>query len=263
MRHLFSNKSAITRFQVIATIIIIVIGGVGTLLYYYSQTAVENPASFSMELISRPAIPMGAEPNIISITGQRVVFLVAITDTGQGSGFGEAVSISATVPNVEAVVNNPSIKSGEVAEVVVIPNQLTKNTNLTLTIQGVRNGFEQIKTITIEVIDGEDGIGELAAEMREKFIPWIATNYPKLNITNQINWSGTIVNPRILVVMHYLFFSDIWELYLTWHVTILPHDWARIYLRQRFVDTSPSFGFEIPSVQGQEEPIAIEIPDWV
>lgn len=263
MHHLFSNKSAITRFQVIAAIIIITIGGVGTLWYYYNQTAIENPASFSMEVISRPTIPMGAEPNIISITEQRVVFLVVITDTGQGSGFGETVSISATVPNAEVVVNYPSIKSGEVAEVVVIPNQLTENTNLTLTIQGIRNGFEQTKTITIEVFAGEDGIGDLAAEMRDKFIPWVATNYPELNITNQTNWSGTIVNPRILVVMHYIFFSDSWELYLTWHVTIQPHDWARIYLRQRFVDTSPSFGFEIPSVQGQEEPIAIEIPDWV
>ena len=47
---------------------------------------------------------------------------------------------------------------------------------------------------------------------------------------------------------HYLFFSDEWEMGMQWHVTIAPHDWARIYLRRRFTEASPSASFEIPSL---------------
>jgi len=99
--------------------------------------------------------------------------------------------------------------------------------------------------------------------MRDKFVPWLATNHPEFDITSETEWTGTIVNPGILVVMHYMFFSEDWEMYLTWHVMIPPYDWTRIYLRSRFTETQSSYAFEISSVQGEEEPHSIELPDWV
>jgi len=252
--------------------VVIVIAAVGGLWYYTQSAPDTNPAPFSMEVISRPTTPMGVEEKIRSIAGQRVVFLVVVTDTGEGSGYGKAVDISATVSGADAEVTvyNPAIKSGEVAEVTVIPDQTSTNKILTLTIHGQRSGLEQTETITVEVMetgggvmDGEDELGALAAEMRDKFIPWLATNHPEFGITSETEWTGTIVNPGILVVMHYMFYSEDWEMYLTWHVTIQPHDWTRIYLRQRFTETSPSYAFEISSVQGQEEPQSIEVPEWV
>ena len=106
-------------------------------------------------------------------------------------------------------------------------------------------------------------MGSYAIDMRDKFIPWLAINHPELSITDETEWSGTIVNPKILVVMHYIFLSETWEMYVTWHVTIPPHDWTRIYLRHRFTESRPAYAFEIPSVKGQGEPQAIEVPDWV
>jgi len=145
----------------------------------------------------------------------------------------------------------------------VIPDQSSTNKILTLTINGDRSGFKQTETVDIEVIDWEDDLGELAAEMRDKFVPWLASNHPELGITSETEWIGTIVNPGILVVMHYMFYSEDWEMYVTWHVMIPPYDWTKIYLRSRFTETQSSNAFEISSVQGEEEPHSIELPDWV
>jgi hypothetical protein len=261
--NLFSSRRAITRVQAIAVVVVIVIAAVGGLWYYTQSAPDTNPAPFSMEVISRPITPMGVEENFRSIAGQRVVFLVVVEDTGEGSGYGKAVDISATAPGSEVTVNNSAIKSGEVAEVTVIPDQASTNKILALTISGQRSGLEQTETVTIDVMEGEDELGALATEMRDKFIPWLATNHPEFGITSETEWTGTIVNPRILVVMHYMFYSEDWEMYVTWHVTIPPYDWTKIYLRQRFTETSPSYAFEISSVQGQEEPQSIEVPEWV
>jgi hypothetical protein len=259
-----ASRQAISRVQSIAVILIVVIATVSG-IWYYSQSVPEtNPATFSMEVISRPIIPMKGEQEIpMAMIGQRVVFLVVIEDTGEGTGYGNAVDISATASGAAVSVNNPEIKPGEVAEVTLIPDQTSTNKILKLTINGDRKGFKQTESFEIEVMDWQDDLGELAAEMRDKFVLWLANNHPELGITGETEWIGTIVNPGILVVMHYMFYSEDWEMYVTWHVTIPPYDWTKIYLRPRFTETQSTMAFEISSVQGGEEPHSIELPDWV
>ena len=259
-----ASRQAITRVQSTALILVIVIATVAGIWYYTQSVPETNPATFSMKVISRPFTPMKGEEEIpMAMAGQRVVFLVVVEETGNGNGYGNVVEISATASGAAVSVNNPAIKPGEVAEVNMIPDQTSTNKILTLTISGQRSGLEQTETVTIDVMDGEDELGALAAEMRDKFIPWLAANHPEFGITSETEWTGTIVNPRILVVMHYMFYSEDWEMYVPWHVTIPPYDWTKIYLRQRFTETSPSYAFEISSVQGQEEPQSIEVPEWV
>jgi hypothetical protein len=255
---------AITRVQAIAFFLVIVIAAVGGFWYYTQSAPDANPAPFSMKVISRPTIPMkGEEENLMSIPGQRVVFLVVVEDTGKGNGYGKAIDISATAASAEVSVDNPAIKSGEVAEVTLIPDQMSANKMLTLTIGGRRSGLEQTETVAIEVMEGEDDLSAYAAEIRDKFVPWLAANHPEFGITSETKWTGTVVNPGILVVMHYIFYSEDWEMYVTWHVMIPPYDWAKIYLRSRFTETHPSYAFEISSLQGEEAPHSIELPDWV
>ena len=71
---------------------------------------------------------------------------------------------------------------------------------LTVIITGERGGRTQAETMTIEVVMGEDGRGSSATEMRDRFIPWLAIRHPEFSITNETEWTATIVNPRILVV---------------------------------------------------------------
>lgn len=222
-----------------------------------------------MQVTSRPSTTLGQSENIQSFSGQRCVFLLVVTEKEgwlQGRhGYGTVVNISATASDemVMITVHPQAISSGQVTEVIVIPSEANVNQTLTISITGKRGGLKQTETIIIEVVLGEDGMKSYASEMRDKFIPWLVINQPEFSITTETEWAETIVNPKIIVVMHYIFLSEDWEMYVTWHVTIPPHDWTRIYLRHRFTEARPTFAFEIPSAKGQEEPQVIEVPDWV
>ncbi len=203
-----------------------------------------------------------------SIAGQRCVFLVTVVEEGLGSDEGKAVNISATATDATVTVSLQAIAPGQVAEVMVVPDKASTGSTLTVTINGERDGLRQTETVTVDVLEGlggvEDELASLAAEMRDKFIPWLATNYPELGITSETEWMPSIVLPHIMVVMYYLFFSEDWEMGVQWHVTIPPHNWTRIYLRDRTTEVSPSYAFEVSSWSTPgEDPHAIEPPESV
>ena len=200
---------------------------------------------------------MQVVPDTMSaIPGQMCVFLVSVD-----GGIGE-VKISAIASGSSVSVEPQTISPKQVAEITVIPQEFGTQT---LTVRGTRAGLQQTMTATFEVlelvVDGEDPLGALATEIRDKFIPWLAANHPEFGITSETEWTGTIVRPNIMVVMFYLFFSEEWEMGVSWHVMIPPHDWARIYLRHRFTEVGPSYAFEISSLDAQKEPHAIDLED--
>jgi len=211
-------------------------------------TTAGKAAPFSMQVI--PEQVSGE-----SIVGQMVVFLVVVADEGEGVGRGEAVSLSATAAG-SVTVDPQAIAPGQVAEVTVIPDEA-------LTVRGERGGLDLTEAVTFSVAEGEDARGPEAIALRDRFVAWLAVNHPELGITEQTEWTGTIVSPIWLVVSHYLFFSDDWEMHVSWHVMIAPYDWAKIDLRHRFTEARPSYAFEISSVSGDEEPHAIDPPESV
>ena len=197
-----------------------------------------------------------------TIAGQSCVFLAAVTDKGD-DGLADAVNMSAEAGGATVTVNPQAIAPGQVSEITVVPDEASVGETLTVTIRGERNGWEQEDTVTLEVREGQDSIAEAAAEMRDEFIPWLAENQSHLGITADTEWTGTIVKPNITIVSYYLFFSEDWEMGVSWHVMIPPHDWARIYLRDRGSETAPSYAFEISSCSGAEDPHTIDPPDSV
>jgi hypothetical protein len=196
-----------------------------------------------------------------SIAGQHCVFLVTIADEGQTSEV--TVEISATASGAEIIIYKQAIVEGQVAEVVVIPTQVSIGNTIEVTVTGNRGGLTDKKVITFEVIEGEDDRQEYATELRDKFVSWLATNYPELGITNDTEWIGTMVSPQWLIVSHYLFFSEEWEMHVEWHIMIPPYDWAKIDLRHRFDENKPSYAFEISSIEANGEPLPIEVPESV
>lgn len=254
------NNSAITRIQA-AIIVVIIVGTVAFSAYFLSLANTEI-VPFSLNVISRPASFGDA---LYTVPNQKCLFLVTIEEnqTIQGS---KAVTISATSPDCQITVFSQTITSGKVAEVTVVPDEADVGKNVTVTIQGERGGLKQTKTVTFEVIaeeDREETLGPEAVSIRNNFTQWLSTNHPELGITNETAWTGTVVNPRVLVVMHYMFLSEDWEMYVTWHVMIPPYDWAQIYLRHRYNQTTPTCAFEISSLQEHAQPQPIEVPDWV
>lgn len=221
----------------------------------------ENTA-FHIDVI--PATPEqidGVDVYKLSIPGQRFVFLVTITDEDEGGEL--PVHISATAPGAEVVIYRDEICEGEVAEVVVIPAPASIGTAIEVTITGTRGSATDEKVVGFEVAEGEDDRQEYAGMLLDRFVSWLAANHSELGITEDTVWDGTTVSPVWLVVSHYLFFSEEWELHLEWHVMIPPHDWARIDLRHRFDELAPSYAFEISSVDAASDPAPMEVPDTV
>lgn len=215
-----------------------------------------EPKQFTMAVVPEEiadAIPL-----------QQIVFLVTVEDT-EGLGLVSLpVKITAASLDAEVQVQNPNIRPGEVAEVVVIPAPLAAGVeppadgrNITVTIQGTRSGLVATKIMPIHIwSEEEDLVQDTAQEVRDQFIPWLAENRPELGIDEDTEWTGTIVTPHILVVTHYLFFSDEWEMHVYWHVMIPPYNWSVIELRKRFEETLPSEAFKIPSRTA--DPIEVE-----
>jgi hypothetical protein len=194
------------------------------------------------------------------IPGQVCVFLVSITTTGGDDDV--MVEISATAEMSEVTVYPGLIQAGQVAEVSVIPDEDSVDHNLTITIKGKLDSKTKEISAAVNVLESPPFIGELemrAIDMRDRFIPWLSVNHPEFGITDETEWVSTTVRPHFMVVMFHLFFSEEWEMGVSWHVMIPPSDWARIYLRHRYDETHPSYAFEISSLEGNTEPKNINI----
>ena len=220
----------------------------------------EEPAPFSMQVI-----PTQME---ITIPGQRCVFLVSVADEGKENKEGKVVKISASAPGAAVSVEPQMITPGQVAEVTLIPDETmrpdkdSEYKTIEGTIFGERDNLKQTEKITVKVLDRRDMIAQSAVEMRDKFIPWLADNHPEFGITSETEWIETIVLPGQYIISYYLFFSEDWEMGVDWHVTRPPDNWTRIYLRQRFTEMYPSYGFEISSWSTEgEEPHIIDPKD--
>jgi len=238
---------------------IVIIASALAVSAYLLKSSNAEATPFSLSVFKRPR---SFGEIVYSIPGQRCIFLVTVEENKTGTG-AKAVKLSATSTDCDVTIFPQEIISGQVAELTVIPSEVNLGKNVTIILQGERDGLKRTEKITVEVIEWEDTLEPEAASMRDRFTQWLSKNHPELGIINETAWMGTMVNPRILVVMHYMFQSEDWEMYVTWHVMIPPYDWTRIYLRHRFNETAPSYAFEISSVQGNTEPLAIEVPDWV
>jgi len=206
------DESAVTKIQA-AIIAILIISIVAPLTYFLSLMNTVD-ASFSLNVANRPS---AFGEILYTIPNQKCIFLVTIAENQNSQG-SKSVTISATAPDCQVSVYPQTITSSKVAEVTVVPTEAIVGENVSVTIQGEREGVKQRKTVTFEVIPEEyreETLGPEATCIRNNFTQWLASCHPELGITNETVWTGTVVNPRVLVVMHYMFLSEDWEMYVT------------------------------------------------
>ena len=116
---------------------------------------------------------------------------------------------------------------------------------------------------TVEVIDwASKNITEVEI-MRDAFVSYLSSNKSSFGINESINWDGFDNAPQILIVEHYLFRSDYWELALSRHVMIAPHDWVMIYIRPRHQITPIWSGIIDSWSSGNHSVSEIETPSSV
>jgi hypothetical protein len=230
----------------------------------------ENGTPFTMSVV-----PLEMNDTVV---GQRCVVLVTVDDDTIKPETGEPATITATANDSGVSIHPQEITVGEVCEITVIPQDVGeiipeidpefpygKGHEILVEISGERSGIRETASVSLNLLPGEDFLEPYAADLRDRFIPWLAAVHPELGIDNDTEWTPSIVKPHILVVSHYLFFSEEWEMGLMWHVMIPPHDWARIYLRHRYDHATPQHGFEISSVSADppQQPHESDPPETV
>jgi len=212
-----------------------------------------DPPDFALDVL--PA----EEPTAsrMAIPGSKYCFLVLVDRQATTGG---PVTIGATATNATVVDIRPvELEPGVVGEVWVVADAATTETEGTLTVTGSRAGVDRSVSRTIPVFPMADERAADARPYADRWLRWLATEHPELGIRPDGTWEPIFVS-TLLVVSHYSYWSDDWELTLAWHNMIAPHDWSDIYLRRRGTDALPSLAFRIDSVSGETEPHAIDPP---
>jgi hypothetical protein len=198
-----------------------------------STTTEPSDSPFTLEVAPSEYMPI--------MPGQR--FVIVATASG-GSG---PVTMQAEVGG-DADVTPPAatVQPDEVIEFTVVARPESVDSTVSFELRAQRGNTSHTHPMNLQVVDWSDDLEPLATELRERFVTYLAENHPDFGITADTDWTPTITKPQILVVMHYLFFSEDWEMGIMWHVTVPEHAWSRMYLRPRDGMT-PTFGLEIPS----------------
>lgn len=199
----------------------------------------DAPVSDGFELRVSPEFVQGAIP------GAATGVLVTIADDDESDA---PVVLTASADGAQVTIERGQISEGEVAEVTVVADPATAERPLNITVTGRRGDVEQAATRSTTVFPWEDDRGVFAAQLLDLFTIWLADQQPALGIDADTEFTGSFVAPGLLVVSHYLFMSDEWEVGLSWHIMVAPDDWAEIYLRPRR-EAAPTLAFRLASQQ--------------
>jgi len=110
--------------------------------------------------------------NVRIIPAQKCMFLLSIIEEGSGEGYGEGVSLSANCSECTIDITPTIITSEQVAELSFIVDNTSIDKEFTIDITAERRGFQQFKSVVIEVLNGTDGINDKAQEIIGFFTPW-------------------------------------------------------------------------------------------
>jgi hypothetical protein len=217
-----------------------------------SPSSSPGPA-FSID-VSPPELPVEIR---LVLPGEESSFLVRVADLAPGAG---AVVISATAVGAEVTRIMQPTAEKPVGEVWFVADPTTEETTGSVTITAGCGGSTTTVERTFRVFPMADERGQDATPHFERWIAWLAATHPELGIDESTEWQPQFVS-TLLVVSHYAYYSDEWELTVAWHNMIPPDDWSEIHLRHRGVDLSPSLAFRQDSVTDGTAPRAVDPPE--
>lgn len=177
---------------------------------------------------------------------------------GNESPTDEPVTITAAAEGATVTVEPSAIVAGEVAEVTIVAAAVTEERPIDIVVVGTRGDRESTVTRSTTVMAWEDDRGDDADALLSVFLGWLEEHRPELGIGTGTDFSGSLVAPGLLVVSHYMYLTDDWEIGLSWHVMIPPDDWSEIYLRPRHGPV-PTLAFRLTSQAGALQDGVIDI----
>lgn len=147
------------------------------------------------------------------------------------SEFTLLIETNVTIENDSKAWQNSEEKG--LVEIFLYPNQSHLDATIEVNLTVTKNEISESSTAFVTVVNWTIPVTGEIFEMQEQFVQFLGENYPSFNINESTIWDAFGNAPMILVVSHYLFKSDCWEMELSRHVMIVPHDWVKIYLRPR------------------------------
>jgi hypothetical protein len=204
---------------------------------------------------SGTAVEIEVAPEFIQGTIPGAPLMLLLTLVG-----GEEATLSVTGDGAEVTVAPERIGAGQVAEVTVVASPTDEEIEAGVTIVATADGGSSQVTRTFTVLPWPDDRGEQAREILALFAGWLGENRPELGIAEEIAVAGSFTAPLLLVVSHYTFWTDEWEMGLSWHVMVPPDDFAELYLRPR-EELTPTMAFRLGSWQTALETGAVDITE--
>jgi hypothetical protein len=216
-------------------------------------TPTPNP-EFTLQVLPAED-PVEARP---AIPGEKVVFLVVVTSPDNDA----PVTISATATGAQVFDVKPAqLKPGVVGEVWVVPDAATEETTITTTFTATRGGVAHTDQRTTKIMPFEDDRAQEAQPYFDMWVDWLAANHPDLGITKSTKWESSYTL-ALLIVSHYAYFSDEWEMKVSWHIMIAPDDFTEVYLRHRGDETEWTHAYRMDSFTNKTTPHEITPDDF-
>ena len=191
-----------------------------------------------------PAWALVRSPEFVNrvIPGERPLAIVSVDGDGT-----ERIDLTGTVSMAGASVTlrPPAITPGEASEVWVSLPATGTETPFEVVVTGTRSGDERTVTIGATAVPGVDDVAGTAEEIVTVFLDELGGSVPGLP-TDVADLTGGTPVAGLLVVTHYAWFTDGFEIGLAWHVMIAPDDWSELTVRPRD-EVRPTQAFRLDS----------------
>ena len=88
-------------------------------------------------------------------------------------------------------------------------------------------------TLEVEMIDWSSENLQDAIIKRDELIDWLEVEHPEFGTFTGENCYAYVTYTAHLVVEHWTFLYEDWELRICYHVMVPPYDWSKLWLRER------------------------------
>jgi hypothetical protein len=155
-----------------------------------------------------------------------------------------------------------SSSTGNLLEILIYPNNSHVDSRIEVEVYVNTSKFNAKDSAIIDVLNWTPAELGPIEEKCNVFIQFLEDNYSELGINESISWMPICNDAGILVVGHFLFMSDYWEMEISWHVMIPPHDWVHCYIRYRG-NVTPLWAGEISSWNNSDPIIEVVPPTQI
>jgi hypothetical protein len=134
--------------------------------------------------------------------------------------------------NARIDLNELNRPSG-MAEITIRPEQSTDIEVYPIMVYATRLNTTRTVRLNVEMINWPSGDPQPAMDKRDQFVAWLEAEHPEFGRFSGREWFPYMTYPGILVVEHWTFLDQDWEMRICFHVMIPPYDWSMILLRPR------------------------------